>query len=96
MSEHPVVRTHTESGRKSIFVNLVNTAGVVRLPERESANLLAYLFDQIRFPDYHVRLRWRPGTVAMWDNRSTQHHLVVDVECRRIMHRVTICGTEPI
>lgn len=96
VSEHPVVRTHPESGRKSIFVNRVNTTSIVGMPEKESATLLAYLFDQVRFPDYQVRLRWFPGTVAMWDNRSTQHHLVVDVQCRRVMHRVTICGDEPV
>lgn len=95
-SEHPVVRTHPESGRKSIYVNKVNTTKIVGMPERESANLLAFLFEQVHMPEYQVRLRWAPGTVAMWDNRSTNHYLVVDVEGLRIMHRVSIMGEVPV
>jgi taurine dioxygenase len=96
VAEHPVVRTHPESGRKAIFVNRVNTTAVVGMGERESASLLGFLFEQLHVPEYQVRLRWFPGTVAMWDNRATQHYLVMDVDCRRIMNRVTIAGDRPV
>jgi taurine dioxygenase len=96
VAEHPIVRTHPESGRKSVFVNRVNTTAIVDMGERESAALLAFLFEQVHLPEYQVRLRWFPGTVAMWDNRSTQHYLVMDVTCRRIMNRVTIAGDRPV
>ena len=96
--EHPVVRTHPVSGRRCVFVNPTFTTGIVGLSERESTAILALLFEQARDPEYQVRLRWAPGTVAMWDNRSSQHRLVVDLPAEsttRLLHRVTICGDKP-
>jgi len=96
--EHPVVRTHPESGRKCIFVNRTFTTGIVGMSERESAAILEFLFQQVRDPEYQVRLRWRPSTVAMWDNRSSQHRLIIDIapgSVKRLLHRVTICGDKP-
>ncbi|GAA0850232.1 TauD/TfdA dioxygenase family protein [Streptosporangium amethystogenes subsp. fukuiense] len=88
--ERPVVRTHAETGRKALFVNRSSTTRLVGLSDRENEALLPYLIDHIRSPEYQVRLNWRPGTLAFWDNRSTQHYAVADYTERRRMHRVTI------
>jgi taurine dioxygenase len=92
--EHPVVRTHPETGRKSIFVNSVFTTGLAGMRPVESAALLGLLYDEVHHPEYQLRVRWAAGTVAMWDNRSTQHALVYDSDYPRIMERVQIRGTE--
>ncbi len=96
--QHPVVRTHPVSGRKCIYVNRVFTTGIVDMSERESRAILEFLFDQVRDPEYQVRLRWAPGMVAMWDNRSSQHRLIIDIPpgaTQRVLHRVTVCGDKP-
>jgi len=92
--EHPVVRTHPVTGRKSVFVNPVFTTGIVGMRPAESAALLRLLFDEVHHPEYQLRVRWEPGTVAMWDNRCTQHALVWDSDYPRVMERVQIAGTE--
>lgn len=66
--------------------------------KRESQAILGFLFEQVRDPEYHTRLRWAPGTDPMWDNRSAQHRLVIDIPPRstsRILHQVTVCGDKP-
>ncbi|MEZ0076638.1 taurine dioxygenase [Planotetraspora sp. GP83] len=88
--ERSVVRVHAETGRKALFVNRSSTTRLVGLSDRENEALLPLLIDHIRSPEYQVRLRWRPGTLAFWDNRSTQHYAVADYTERRRMHRVTI------
>ncbi|NUP30575.1 MAG: taurine dioxygenase [Streptomycetaceae bacterium] len=94
---HPVVRTHPETGRRLIYVNRVFTHHIDGLPDDESRELLAFLYDQARHPEYQVRLRWRPGTIAFWDNRATQHYASADYYPNtRIMERVTILGDRPI
>ena len=96
--EHPVVRTHPVSGRKSIFVNPVYTSEIVGMRERESRAVLEFLYDQTRDPEYQMRVRWQPGTVVMWDNRSVQHRLIIDLPpeaTTRELHRVTIRGDKP-
>ncbi|MBW8825262.1 MAG: TauD/TfdA family dioxygenase [Acidobacteria bacterium] len=92
--EHPVVRTHPVTGRKSIFVNSVFTTGIAGMRPVESAAILRLLYDEVHHPEYQLRVRWAPGTVAMWDNRSTQHALVYDSDYPRLMERVQIRGTE--
>jgi taurine dioxygenase len=92
--EHPVVRTHPVTGRKSIYVNPVFTKSIVGLRPTESDFLLQMLYREVHYPEYQLRVRWSPGTVAWWDNRCTQHALVMDSNYRRIMQRVQLAGTE--
>jgi taurine dioxygenase len=90
---HPVVRIHPVSGRKVLFVNPQFTIAVKDMDERESRSLLDALFQQALIPEYQFRLRWAPDTIAMWDNRSTQHYAIHDYyPQRRTMERVTIRG----
>jgi len=94
--EHPVVRTHPETGRKTIYVNGSFTMGIKDMDEPEAAPLLRRLQRQSTIPDVQCRFKWAPGSVAFWDNRSTQHVVSNDfLPARRIMERVTICGDRP-
>ncbi len=95
-AEHPVVRTHPVSGRKILYVNCIFTVSIKGLTEEESRSLLDRLYAQAQRPEYQVRLRWRPDTIAMWDNRSTQHYGVADFHPQhRLMERVTVAGDRP-
>ncbi|HTY67805.1 MAG TPA: TauD/TfdA family dioxygenase [Alphaproteobacteria bacterium] len=90
---HPVVRIHPVSGRKVLFVNPQFTIAIKGMEERESRSLLDVLFHQALIPEYQFRHHWAPHTIAMWDNRSTQHYAVHDYyPQRRYMDRVTIRG----
>lgn len=94
--EHPVVRTHPETGRRSLFVNPRFTSRIVGLPGLESDALLDLLYAHIASPEYVVRHKWRAGDVAFWDNRSTVHYAVHDYgDAHRIMQRVTLRGGRP-
>jgi len=95
-AEHPVIRTHPESGRRGLFVNSTFTASIKGMKPAESAALLSFLYRYIETPDFSCRFRWRPNSVAMWDNRCTQHRVVADNRAAdRIMERVTINGDKP-
>ena len=90
---HPVVRIHPVSGRKVLFVNPQFTIAIKDMDERESRSLLDTLFYQALIPEYQFRHRWAAHTIAMWDNRSTQHYAVNDYyPQRRFMERVTVRG----
>jgi taurine dioxygenase len=93
---HPVVRTHPVTGRKGLFVNSVFTKHIVGMKPAESRALLGFLTRHIETPDFSCRFRWRKDSIAMWDNRCTQHRVVADAlsEYRR-MERVTLIGDEP-
>lgn len=105
-AEHPVVRTHPETGEKVLFVNgftthftNFHTSDRVRYGQdftQGAASLLQYLIGQAAIPEYQVRWRWQPGSVAIWDNRSTQHYAVMDYPpCHRKMERAGIMGDTP-
>ncbi|WP_018658261.1 TauD/TfdA dioxygenase family protein [Actinomadura flavalba] len=87
---HPVVRVHPETGRKALYVNRSSVTRLIGLSRRENEALLPLLFDAVRDPQFQVRLKWRVGTLAFWDNRPTQHYAVADYTQRRKMHRVTV------
>ena len=95
--EHPLIRTHPETGRKGIYANALFTTHIVGLPSKESDALLTFLYQHIVAVEHTVRLSWQPGTVAIWDNRSTQHKPVNDFfPQHRLMHRVTLTGDQPV
>lgn len=94
---HPVIRTHPETGEPGIFVNSVFTRRIKGLRREESKALMAFLNQHIQQPEFVVRWRWRPGDVAFWDNRNTQHRAVDDfLPHRRIMTRATVLGDKPV
>jgi taurine dioxygenase len=93
---HPVVRTHPVSGRKGLFVNSSYTLNIVGLPAEESAAILAFLYRHCANPNFQCRFRWRPHSVAFWDNRCTQHMAVWDYFPQtRSGIRATIKGDRP-
>ena len=95
-SHHPVVRTHPETGRKALYVNVAHTAGIVGMPPEQSEPLLQHLFQHQVKPEYTCRFQWRAGSLAFWDNRCTQHYPVNDYHgYRRILHRITLAGDTP-
>ena len=105
-AEHPVVRTHPDTGEKILFVNAFTTHFTnFHTPENVrhgqeyapgAQQLLQYLISQAHVPEYQVRWRWSPDSVAIWDNRSTQHYAVMDYPpCHRKMERTGIIGDVP-
>ena len=95
-TQHPVIRTHPESGRQAIFVNTGFTTHIEGLERRESDALLQFLYAHCARPEFQVRFRWAPGSIAFWDNRSTQHHAMWDYYPQvRSGFRVTIQGDRP-
>ncbi len=96
VAEHPVVRTHPETGRKSLYVNVAHTLRFKDMTEEESAPLLGYLFQHQVRSELTCRFQWAVGSIAFWDNRCTLHNPVNDYHgYRRVMHRITLAGDRP-
>jgi taurine dioxygenase len=96
VASHPVVRTHPETGRKALFVNVAHTVRFEGLTEEESAPLLHFLYQHQVKPEFTCRFAWQPGSLAFWDNRCVQHNPVNDYHgYRRLMHRITLAGDTP-
>jgi alpha-ketoglutarate-dependent taurine dioxygenase len=94
--EHPVVRTHPETGRRNLFVNPGFTIRIKELTVRESDALLQYLYQHMTTPEYVVRFRWEEGDLGFWDNRTTMHYAVGDYgDAHRVIQRVTLRGDRP-
>ena len=91
---HPVVRLHPVSGKKVLYVNEHFTRRIVEMTMDESDMLLSHLTKWVTQPQFTVRYHWTEGTIAIWDNRSTQHYVVNDFEGERIIQRVTVMGDE--
>ncbi len=93
---HPVVRTHPENGRNGLFVNPQFTQTILGLSKNESNAVLDMLYRHCQQPELTCRFRWRPGSVAFWDNRATLHYAIDDYgDATRIAHRVTLRGDVP-
>jgi len=99
VSEHPVVRVLPETGERALFVNPGFTRRIKDVNEEESRHLLNLFFEEITRPEYTVRFRWKPGSIAFWDNRATAHQgpgdfAYLDVE--RVLYRITLEGDVPV
>jgi len=96
-ARHPVVRVHPETGRKALYTSLIHTERFVGMTRQESLPLLEYLQAATIAAENCTRLRWQPGTLAIWDNRCVQHYPLNDYPGkRRVMHRVIVKGDKPV
>ena len=95
-SEHPVVRRHPETGEQSLYINPIHSQRFADMTVEESQPLLEFLCRHMVRPEFTCRLRWYPGSLAVWDNRTTMHYALNDYQgMRRRMHRITIKGDRP-
>ncbi|BCW89878.1 Alpha-ketoglutarate-dependent taurine dioxygenase [Alphaproteobacteria bacterium SO-S41] len=96
IQQHPVIRTHPETGRNGIYVNIGFTERVLGLSRKQSDWVLNELYEQAKLPEFQCRFRWKPGSLAFWDNRACQHYAASDYfPLVRIMERVTVKGDRP-
>ncbi len=94
--EHPVVRTHPETGRRLLYINRFFGRSIVGLPDEQGAALIDRLCRRAEVVEYQCRFRWEPGSVAFWDNRAVQHYAASDYwPARRVMERATVIGDRP-
>lgn len=95
---HPVVRVHPETDERVLFVNPNFTSHIVELSRQEGRHLLALLYEHLSNPEFTVRFRWQPNSIAFWDNRATAHLVPTDVPpgMHRSMQRITLAGERPV
>jgi len=94
---HPVVRTHPETGEKTLYVHEAHTLRFEDSTEEESETLLNKLYLHARKPEFQCRLRWSVGMVVLWDNRATHHYPINDYDGhRRLLHRISLQGDRPV
>ena len=91
--EHPIIRTHPETGKKLIYVNEIFTSHIKGLNINESDAILELLYKHLHNPNYQCRFIWEKNSIAFWDNQITQHYAVGDYSSLRVMHRLTVDGT---
>lgn len=99
VSEHPLVRVHPETGERALFISPGFIKQIVGLSPRESEHLLALLFEHVLRPEYVVRFKWEPGSIAFWDNRATAHRAPTDInktDFDRQLYRITLVGDVPV
>ena len=94
--EHPLVRTHPETGRKSLFLAANCTTQIAGLSESESDLLLNFLLQHIQSPAFHCRFQWHPHSIALWDQRCTVHYAIPDYKEQRTMYRLSVDGDIPV
>jgi len=95
-AEHPLVRTHPETGRKALYTSDAHTVSIEGWTEKESLPLLKFLWEHQVKPEFTCRFRWQPGSLAFWDNRATMHNPINDYHgYRRVLHRITLAGDKP-
>jgi taurine dioxygenase len=96
VAAHPVVRVHPETGRRALYVNVAHTVRFDGMTEEESRPLLQFLFRHQVRPEFTCRFHWRPGSLAVWDNRCAQHNAINDYQGhKRLLHRITLAGDKP-
>jgi taurine dioxygenase len=96
VAEHPAVRTHPETRRKALYVNVAHTVLFAGMTEDESKPLLGFLFRHQIQPEFTCRFKWQPGSLAIWDNRCAQHYAMNDYHGqKRVMQRITLAGDTP-
>ena len=88
---HPVVKIHPILNKKFLYINPSFTRHIIGMDMTDSNNLLSYLFSFMTKPQYQVRFKWTPNTLALWDNRCTMHYAIGDyMPHRRVMNRITV------
>ncbi len=95
-AEHPIVRMHPETARKTLYTSDAHTAHIKGWTEKESLPLLRFLWEHQTRPEFTCRFQWRVGSLAFWDNRCAMHNPINDYHgFRRVMHRITLAGDKP-
>ncbi len=90
------MRTHPETGEHALYVNRTFTSRILGVDEGESRELLRYLTNRVKQPEYQIRFQWSPNALVFWDNRPTQHYAVLDYwPHHRVVERVTVVGDRP-
>ena len=96
VAEHPVVRVHPETGRRALYVSVAHTERFAGMTREESLPMLEFLHRRHTRGEFTCRFKWRPGSIAFWDNRCAQHNAINDYQGhRRLMHRITLAGDQP-